>query len=113
VGHLVWGGVSGVVWLNAGQPMAWFGAFALPFAMYMPASLAGALSTRLISGTDPITATLGNAFMTGAFAALLTGVLGHGFGFIFAIWSMAGLIAVALACQVRLIVLCHHTCCPL
>ncbi len=90
-----------MLWLDVGQPMAWFGAFAVPFAMYVPASLAGALSTRLIAGNDPIIATVGNALMTGAFAVLLTGVLGHGFGFIFALWSITGLIAVALACQVR------------
>jgi hypothetical protein len=81
----------------AGKPLAWFGNFALPYAMYVPAALAGAWSAYLPSERDPVQATLGQALLSGALSCVLTLTLGLGSGFIFAFWSGAALFCSWLA----------------
>lgn len=84
--------------------MSWFGAFALPYAMHVPAALAGALAVgSLWKAADPVQATLGHALFDGIVACLVTLGLDMGSGFIFAVWSAA-----ALLCAWTAPMVCPH-----
>eukprot|EP00884_Botryococcus_braunii_P019869 jgi/Botrbrau1/6566/Bobra.40_2s0030.1 len=85
--------VQGIVRVAlTGKPLAWFGTFSLPYLMYVPVTVAGALAVYLPGKKDPVLATLGLSVWAGFVACLLTVGLGLGSGFIFAVWSMAALL---------------------
>lgn len=78
----------------AGGPMAWYGSDGTPYAILVPAAVAGALLPYLGRRPDARVAAFGTTLAFSLLSAGLTS-LGLGLSFVAAVWAFTGILTLA------------------